>query len=415
MIFKNRGNRKTEEENNEDEEIKEIEGIEVVRSMKYLGVEINDTDDIFKIQKIKMQEKAETIAKNTYSVIEKCCNKVLIGKTFWKGVALPSILMGNQVTNLNKTQIKELQTIENGVYRKILGGVPGTVLETVRGDIGASLMESRIMENKILFLKSIQEGENELMKTIIKKMREDEDTAKRVNKEKLRKREERERKRKEKNSREGKKENEEKRGKGKIRKVKGNRWMETIDKYLEILNMNYEDIENKDIKEIKSIVKKYDDNKWKENLRDKSSAKIYYSRKKVIKQEKIYDNRWSSVLLFRARANALELNDRQRFNNERTERDTRCRLCEEEYENLEHFLIHCKKLEEERNPRIMKKNKGNNDENTVGNILFDIESKDLEDTKKMLSRMWNKRKKLERERKKEEAFLASGSNRLVLP
>ena len=414
MIFKNRGYRKTEE-NNEDEEIKEIEGIEVVRSMKYLGVEINDTDDIFKIQKIKMQEKAETIAKNTYSVIEKCCNKVLIGKTFWKGVALPSILMGNQVTNLNKTQIKELQTIENGVYRKILGGVPGTVLETVRGDIGASLMESRIMENKILFLKSIQEGENELMKTIIKKMREDEDTAKRVNKEKLRKREERERKRKEKNSREGKKENEEKRGKGKIRKVKGNRWMETIDKYLEILNMNYEDIENKDIKEIKSIVKKYNDNKWKENLRDKSSAKIYYSRKKVIKQEKIYDNRWSSVLLFRARANALELNDRQRFNNERTERDTRCRLCEEEYENLEHFLIHCKKLEEERNPRIMKKNKGNNDENTVGNILFDIESKDLEDTKKMLSRMWNKRKKLERERKKEEAFLASGSNRLVLP
>ena len=43
----------------------------------------------------------------------------------------------------------------------------------------------------------------------------------------------------------------------------------------------------------------------------------------------------------------------------------------------------------------MKKNKGNNDENTVGNILFDIENKDLEDTKKMLSRMWNKCKKLE--------------------
>ena len=115
------------------------------------------------------------------------------------------------------------------------------------------------------------------------------------------------------------------------------------------------------------------------------------------------------VLLFRARANALELNDRQRFNNESTERDTRCRLCEEEYENLEHFLIHCKKLEEERNPRIMKKNKENNDENTVGNILFDIESKDLEDTKKMLSRMWNKRKKLEQEGKNKEALLASGS------
>merc|ERR1711874_387796 len=145
MIFKKRGNGKIGEIK-KMEEMKEIEGIEVVKSMRYLGVEINDTDDIFKIQKINMQEKAETIAKNTYSVIEKCCNKVLIGKTFWKGVALPSILMGNQVANFNKTQINELQTTENGVYRKILGGVPGTVLETVRGDIGASLMESRIME-----------------------------------------------------------------------------------------------------------------------------------------------------------------------------------------------------------------------------------------------------------------------------
>ena len=80
-LFKKRWNgKKGAKEDKKTEEIKEIEGIEVVRSMRYLGVEINDTDDIFKIQKINMQEKAETIAKNTYSVIEKCCNKVLIGK-----------------------------------------------------------------------------------------------------------------------------------------------------------------------------------------------------------------------------------------------------------------------------------------------------------------------------------------------
>ena len=73
--------------------------------MKYLGIKIKDTDDIFINQKKIVQKKAGTIAKNTYSVIEKCCNKVLIGKTFWKGVARPSILMGNQAVNLNKIQI----------------------------------------------------------------------------------------------------------------------------------------------------------------------------------------------------------------------------------------------------------------------------------------------------------------------
>merc|ERR1711895_75864 len=73
LIFKKRGNRKREIDKKKEEEIKEIEGIEVVRSMKYLGVEINDGIDIFKKQKLKMKEKAETIAKNTYAVIEKCC------------------------------------------------------------------------------------------------------------------------------------------------------------------------------------------------------------------------------------------------------------------------------------------------------------------------------------------------------
>ena len=110
--------------------------------------------------------------KTPVAVIEKCCNKILIGKTFWKGVALPSILMGNQVANLNLTQVNEPQILENGVYRKILGAAHGTVLKTVKGDIGASLMESRIMENKILFVKNINEGNNELMKKNLEKNEE---------------------------------------------------------------------------------------------------------------------------------------------------------------------------------------------------------------------------------------------------
>ena len=115
MIFKKRGNnKKGENENKENNEIKEIEGIEIVRSMKYLGIEINDGDDIFENQKKKMEEKAETIAKNTYSVIEKCCNKILIGKTFWKGVALPYGKSGSKpqpdptakIYHMRKTEIE---------------------------------------------------------------------------------------------------------------------------------------------------------------------------------------------------------------------------------------------------------------------------------------------------------------------
>merc|ERR1712030_156152 len=104
-------------------------------------------------------------------------------------------------------------------------------------------------------------------------------------------------------------------------------------------------------------------------------------------------------LLFRARANILDLNDRQRFN--QGHKDTSCKLYEEEYEDLTDFLIKCKGLEEQRNTQIILKNKGSNDEDTVGNVLFDIEEQDLEKTKKMLQRMWNKRKKFKQNLRKD--------------
>ena len=54
--------------------------------------------------------------------------------------------MGNQVANLNLTQVNEPKIIENRVYRKILGSAHGTIQEIMRGDIGALLLENRIME-----------------------------------------------------------------------------------------------------------------------------------------------------------------------------------------------------------------------------------------------------------------------------
>ena len=128
-------------------------------------------------------------------------------------------------------------------------------------------------------------------------------------------------------------------------------------------------------------------------------AKMFHKRKKEIKQEKIYDNRYSSVLLFRARSNSLNLNDEQRHR--KGTKDTSCKMCGAEYEDLIHFMIQCTELEEERNVQLMMKKKGDMDEDTVGNLLFDIERTDLEETKKMIQRMWNKRKKIEKKLKKE--------------
>ena len=94
-----------------------IEDIKVVNKIKYLGIEIDNKRKYFKTQRQNMLTKARKMANLTYCIIEKSCNKLLIGKTYWKNIILPSILYGTNIMNLSEDDIRELQTIEYGVYR----------------------------------------------------------------------------------------------------------------------------------------------------------------------------------------------------------------------------------------------------------------------------------------------------------
>ena len=108
--------------NNEcNEDTTDIGGIPVAEEIKYLGITIVNQKDIFKKQKNLIMKKAHKMSNMTYGIISKSCNKVLIGKTYWKGIALPAVLYGANVMALTETESKQLQVIENGVYRQILG------------------------------------------------------------------------------------------------------------------------------------------------------------------------------------------------------------------------------------------------------------------------------------------------------
>ena len=91
------------------------------------------------------------MASLTYSVISKSCNKMLIGKTYWKSVDIPMLLHGANVIDYKK-KLRKLQSIENGVFRMILGARKYTA-EGVRGEVGASLFETRIMKSKLTYPK----------------------------------------------------------------------------------------------------------------------------------------------------------------------------------------------------------------------------------------------------------------------
>ena len=242
---------------NNQENITEIEGIKVVEKFKYLGLTVDNTRDIFKSQKQDMIDKVNRASNRTYSVIKRSCNKMLVGKTYWKGVILPSALHGISLMDPTKKEINKLQTAENKTYRTILGGRRGTAIAAIRGETGASLMSSRFMKAKIMLARSIWRGKNKLVKEVLQKMRGD----------------------------------------------RGNKWNKKLNSYLEQLGISFEQMVEMSPGQIKRKINKYDSGKWYEDMQTKRSLSIYRKFKKEIKDEKIYDNTISSELLFRARSN----------------------------------------------------------------------------------------------------------------
>ena len=102
-----------------------------------------------------LMDRAGKAASRTYSVIKRICNKMLIGKTYWKGEIIPSVLHGIGLMNLSGEDTNKLQAIENRLYGTILGARKGTPIAAIRGEVGASLVSTRNMRARINLANSI--------------------------------------------------------------------------------------------------------------------------------------------------------------------------------------------------------------------------------------------------------------------
>ena len=65
---------------------------------------------------------------------------------------IAGLLFGKTVIVTAKSTIEKIQAIENRVWKYLLGLGGYTTVETLRGEIGASMMVSRIMETMLLFV-----------------------------------------------------------------------------------------------------------------------------------------------------------------------------------------------------------------------------------------------------------------------
>ena len=210
-------------------EIKEIGGIKVVDSIKYLGVKIGSGRDIFKAHKIKIENEVEGKACRLRKVVEKSYNRLEVGKTWWKNGVVPGLLHGVGVMDLGEGLIGKLQRMEYRVYRQLLGAAGYAPLAVMRGEVGASLMRTRVMSARILLVKSIIDGDNGLVKEVL----------------------------------------------GNVRKLENYSWNKTLDRYLTEVGIGYIELEQISKGEIRKRIRDYDTRCWMRELEGLRSVGIY--------------------------------------------------------------------------------------------------------------------------------------------
>ena len=88
--------------------ITEISSIKVVRTIKYLGITINEGRSCFNDHKKLKIKKAKELASMIMSVIARSSNKLLIGKTYWKSVVLPDVLYGAEIIPFTKSELNDI-------------------------------------------------------------------------------------------------------------------------------------------------------------------------------------------------------------------------------------------------------------------------------------------------------------------
>ena len=136
-----------------------IGGLEVVERVKYLGVTLGGVGrDIFKYERENLIERAQKKATAMKMYIKKSYDITLVGKAVWKLQVIPAFLFGKQVVTLPKKIIDKLQKIENNMYRYLIGVGATTPVATLRGEVGASSVESRVMETVLSFTRDTLQG-----------------------------------------------------------------------------------------------------------------------------------------------------------------------------------------------------------------------------------------------------------------
>ena len=250
-----------------------------------------------------------------------------------------------------ETLAENLQRQENRVWRYLLDIGGYSTIESLRGEIGASMVRTRIMETMLLYVLDTLNGKFQDVKRLMLHT---------------------------------------------ISSQKG-RWYKAANSYREELEITWEELENLDRANLKKMIKKYDTEKWKQGLIQKTSLRYYIQGKKDIGYEFCYRNNKNSTFLARARTNSLKLEEHKGRGVPGYDRT--CKLCMKEEENLVHFIVDCEELEDVRNYKLINRSQETSEDRMITLLFYNDNQQDIG---YMIKKLWEKRRNLMKYKEKEE-------------
>ena len=243
----------------------------------------------------------------------------------WKSVAVPSIMYGMDVIAWNENEIDRLEVGQNRVARMALKAPRYTAVEALRGDMGWSTFKERVIKSTLRYKIRLERMADERLARKVYLWNESGS--------KWRKRCRRMTER------------------NRLQVVWGIRMAgRNQDEREWIVTRGGRVGAEWDVRKWKSEidreVKRVGLNTWKNGMERKSTM-VWYKEKEAPMYESWYDGSLGGDLLFRARAQCMDVNERNyRWSESRSKVCQMCNMGEDE--SVEHVVLECEKYERDR-------------------------------------------------------------------
>ena len=305
---------------NEKEEDKSfiwrLGNVEIGRTNEYKYLGINVCQNGFGKAKTDKIFKCNQWFGRLGSAVKFRANKYEVVRGVWKALGVPNIMYAAGVLPWNAGEFGKLEVAQNKIGRLGLGAKKMVGTETIRGEMGWSTFEERILKNVLNYKVRLENLEDSrwVRKVYIMTFSNSLFIKRCVSF----------------SSKCGL-------GRMNVMNEEGRRveWKTITD---DRTSSNWS--KEKWKKEIDSRVTGMGLEKWKHNIENKSTLALYHGKEKP-RKELFYDGSKRGELLFKARTGSMELNARTyRWNPEGTKNCLMCRCGDEE--TIEHCMVECK-------------------------------------------------------------------------